>query len=1014
MTYTKHPVSSSIGAVLRVLLAVWLLCATGPATAWIWDKYPVPIKDRPDWVLPKEAPTDFTVPDQITQGIYHLLVDTQVHVPESGEPEYFYHFARHLVNLTGVKQASQIQIDYNPEYQSPRLHEVAVWREGKRIDKLDTARITLVNSEKDLDQMLYSGEQTLHILLDDIRAGDTLEYSYTLKGYNPIYDGVFAFDHYTDWPVPVEELSISVYWQKSQPLYNRISDKAAKMRIVAEEKGIRYIVEKSGIDAVMKEEDTPGWFEPYGLVRFSESADWQDIADWARPLMEEGVASGPEIQKIANDIERKAVDRPHRIAQALQYVQGEIRYYGIEIGENSHRPLSAEQTLARRYGDCKDKAVLLLSILRALGIEAYAALVNSQLRRGVGDALPAINLFNHVIVSVIYDGKVYWLDPSREYQYGNLSLIHQPDYGYALVLKPGANALTDARPQYQAYSGNELHESFDLTAGPQAPALYTAHTVVMGLNAEKLRRTLAGSNQNNAQKDYLNFYKRFYPSIQPLQPAAFKDRPELNEMEVDEKYSIQNIWEQNPRDKKHFAWFHAHAIMPYLKTVDPEQRQQPLALEHPVNIHQLIEVNLQDYRWDFENEDFSEGNPFFSFSKSVRFIPASRKLLIEYNYTSKMDFVAPVNLKYYLEAIDAVREQSRYGILIRPAALAGGTDTESRAERDYVLYALLGYLGAFVLLFAVWRLQRRRHLLKGDALYYPVALPKFAVMWLCSFGLYGFYWFYRNWKHVQRRDRANMMPAMRGILHWIWYYPLYDELRRDNAARYPLRRHLPPQPAGVALAVAFLGTAVVAGLGYPGFAMCACMLLTLPLANYVNYINSDDDQRRKAFKHHSRWRPRHAMLVLLGAPLLVSLLGAETGLIPGEKVVEGKALLGYNLKFLQRRGVIQPTDEIRYFYSNTLISIHGDGNGFSDRHVFTYWKDDGEFYFEGATFDEIRDINVIWGRWNSDTVIEIIRNNGSRFTLYASAAGHKDRAFVNALLERWKKRRQPGAVAAGL
>ena len=48
------------------------------------------------------------------------------------------------------------------------------------------------------------------------------------------------------------------------------------------------------------------------------------------------------------------------------------------MGTNSHQPTPASETLALRYGDCKDKTVLLISLLKALGVEAHPALVNTE------------------------------------------------------------------------------------------------------------------------------------------------------------------------------------------------------------------------------------------------------------------------------------------------------------------------------------------------------------------------------------------------------------------------------------------------------------------------------------------------------------------------------------------------------------------------------------------------------------------------------------------------------------
>ena len=88
----------------------------------------------------------------------------------------------------------------------------------------------------------------------------------------------------------------------------------------------------------------------------------------------------------------------------LEYVQKEIRYTGLEIGLHSHAPNPPKVVLDRHFGDCKDKSLLLISVLGAVGIDAYPALVSSSLRVHVGEILPSPLAFDHVVVFAVIDG----------------------------------------------------------------------------------------------------------------------------------------------------------------------------------------------------------------------------------------------------------------------------------------------------------------------------------------------------------------------------------------------------------------------------------------------------------------------------------------------------------------------------------------------------------------------------------------------------------------------------------
>jgi hypothetical protein len=111
---------------------------------------------------------------------------------------------------------------------------------------------------------------------------------------------------------------------------------------------------------------------------------------------------------------------------------------------------------------------------------------------------------------------------------------------------------------------------------------------------------------------------------------------------------------------------------------------------------------------------------------------------------------------------------------------------------------------------------------------------------------------------------------------------------------------------------------------------------------------------------------------------------------------------------MQRRGIIKPGDDIDYFYSDAFLFVSDDGNGFTQRHVFSYWKDEKDLLLQQqATYGEIKDVQVDWNQgFGNNTTVTIVREDDSEFLLYVSNTDHKDRLFVNALKERWQHHRQ--------
>ena len=118
----------------------------------------------------------------------------------------------------------------------------------------------------------------------------------------------------------------------------------------------------------------------------------------------------------------------------------------IGNGVSGYKPEAPSTVFARRFGDCKDKNFLLVTILRALGIEAHPALVNTRLRQTVIELHPSATVFNHVIAQVNLDGQIYWLDATANYERGPLAVRSWPCYGWALVVRPGTTELTAVAP----------------------------------------------------------------------------------------------------------------------------------------------------------------------------------------------------------------------------------------------------------------------------------------------------------------------------------------------------------------------------------------------------------------------------------------------------------------------------------------------------------------------------------------------------------------------------------------
>lgn len=958
------------------------------------------------WVVVHTATLPEVLPlDKIEGGVFYAMIDKQIRVMDGAQPEFYTHNAELVVNQQGLESSSQINVVYAPSYESMAFNSLRIHRKGEIIDKLASARMSVMQRETEMENLLYDGRLTANVIIDDVRVGDLLEYSYTKKGSNPVYKNIFAYGQYVEWSVPVFKQKLSVLWGKDIPLH--VSKINTDVVITESRVGKfkLYSVDVSDGRIQYINSESPGWYDPYGRVFFSEKADWSEIAQWALPLYEQAIDTGPEVKAVVESITAKYKDPEQQIVQALKFVQSEIRYLGIEIGSSSHRPSRAKETLQRRYGDCKDKAVLYVSLLKALGIEAYPALVNTNKIQKLADTPPGVDSFDHVLVKVQHGKGVFWLDPTRQYQDGMLVDIYQPDYGYALVVNRQTQSLERMNDNAEQ-SKLVINDKFDLKIGPNKDVTFESTTKYVGNSAEKQRYAIASSGTAGLQDKYLEFYTKYYSVAEPLEKMNIIEDKESGDILLKEKYLLKKFWRLNDNGKTYNGSFYANSIMPYLAKPEQIKRTSPYSLSHPVNLIQNIEVIFDSDNWVFDDDEIVEDNKFFYYKSTAKYDKATRTLRLDHAYLSRTDHVNIEEIDDYMEARSRASGNAEYAIEYNIESVAEPQEVADDNITVIVILMIAGiYFAGIIFILVNWRMDARKQPAFHDTNFYPVSLVKLFLLSFVTLGIYLIYWFYRNWLYIKLKYKSTIMPVARGIFNALWYYPLYLVLVKESQERFGENRVL-IKPLAILFAVLYLAGNIVSNFDHMWIlAVIVAPLLLVPLANYINHINEHDGA---AYHYNSRWLMRHTTLAFLIVPIIALALAGDMNFIPADKVIEGSSLMNRDIKFMHRKGLFPPGEKIIYFYSDAFLNMRDDGNGFTDNHVFSYWKDDaGVFNYESEVFSNIKNIDIKLAKNTfENTVITLDKVSGGKIVLYVSHKENLDNRFVTELKNRWNKAKQ--------
>lgn len=611
-------------------------------------------RNTPPWIVNVDHEGARPKEKDISDGYFILEYENQNHAELQEE---YTRIVREIVSDAGVQNGSQISVTYDPSFQKLVFHKILLWRNNKCSDQMKTGSFKVLQNEKDLSKFIYSGTYDAFLLLEDVRKGDRIEYAYTIKGTNPIFGKKYASQNYFEFSSSFGQVYINLIFDKKRKINTKTFNGAPAPKLSSKDGYHMYEWRNARTHTYRNIDFEPSWYNPFKRVQLTEYKSWNEVVNWGLSVNDyPNLKSLLLYKKIKEFKDQAGNDQKKYIELATRFVQDEIRYMGIEMGIYSHRPNSPERVLKQRYGDCKDKSLLLVHLLKAAGINAYMVYADTYSTIKANDYLPSPFIFNHVIVSIEHDKRKLWIDPTISYQRGRFSDFYAPDYGYVLVVKPGVNALEKivSNPKGKLVS----HLTFDIadTSGTKKSTLLIK-SVYTDNYADNIRNAIAESGTEGLEKDYLEYYAKYYADAGLLAPMDIKDNEKKNVIEITESYEIDNIWTRNEDNDHQYVNFYGDLISNELRKVGAKKRLEPLALKHPVNIEQNISIHLP-YTYETDADVIKVNNANYSFELARK--NDKNTASFNYKFRSLRSYMDGGHLKTYIKDYKKVDENLSY------------------------------------------------------------------------------------------------------------------------------------------------------------------------------------------------------------------------------------------------------------------------------------------------------------------------------------------------------------------
>jgi tetratricopeptide (TPR) repeat protein len=311
----------------------------------------------------------------------------------------------------GVQHWGVLTVGYSSANEQVEIGYVRVRKADGTVVETPADSVQDVTSEVMRVAPMYSDYHEKHVAVKGLGVGDVLEYQVTTRLLTPLIPGQFwfAYDFEKANIALDEEVEVNV------PEDREVKVKSPDLKPTIVEAGKRRVYTWKTANREPKKNEEPRREFPPPAVLVSTFKSWEEVGRWWNGLEQQGVTPTPEIRAKAAELTRDATTREEKVRALYNYVATRYHYISISFGIGRYQPHAASDVLKNEYGDCKDKHTLLASLLQAVGIEAYPALVNFT--RQIDPDVPSPGQFDHVVSAAPetpHGSKLMWLDTTTE------------------------------------------------------------------------------------------------------------------------------------------------------------------------------------------------------------------------------------------------------------------------------------------------------------------------------------------------------------------------------------------------------------------------------------------------------------------------------------------------------------------------------------------------------------------------------------------------------------------------
>ncbi|HTJ79927.1 MAG TPA: DUF3857 domain-containing protein [Rariglobus sp.] len=352
-----------------------------------------------------------------------LLDEVVQYISKDGRTLHIHQVAYKALTDAGAKTLNEDVFGYRHKQQTFRLVRAETIQPDGRIDAVTREAVLVQSPQRQADYALYDDQAEVRVIYPNVKTGSITHAIFVTDDQVARMPGTYSYTFIwgSGWPTSLERLVVSLPKNLAAKL-NTVtlgSGSPEPTRETLADGGMRLTWSKTAQSLRRREVARAPLSQNGPLVHLTTLDSWDKIATWFTGMVKDRDRLSPALTAQVEEWTKGLADRDAIIHVLFTKVANDVRYTGLDLGDSDYQPYPCEEVWTKRYGDCKDKASLLVSFLRAKGITAHVTLLNTYHVGRIDRRAPDYKVFTHAIVAVeddhsglrFYDPTITWAEP---------------------------------------------------------------------------------------------------------------------------------------------------------------------------------------------------------------------------------------------------------------------------------------------------------------------------------------------------------------------------------------------------------------------------------------------------------------------------------------------------------------------------------------------------------------------------------------------------------------------------